>query len=54
MFERRNYIVANRSLGWDGTLKGERLPTGSFVYFAEMECESGEIFTRTGAVTLIR
>lgn len=54
VFEKKNYIAANRSLGWDGTLNGELLPTGSFVYFAEMECESGGVFTRKGTVTLIR
>ncbi|HRO48285.1 PKD domain-containing protein [Agriterribacter sp.] len=54
VFERRNYIAADRSLGWDGTFNGELLPTGSFVYFAEMECESGGIFTRKGTVTMIR
>lgn len=54
VFERKNYIAADRSQGWDGTLNGQPLPTGSFVYFAEMECESGGIFTRKGTVTLIR
>lgn len=54
VFERKNYIAADRSQGWDGTLNGELLPTGSFVYFAEMECELGGVFTRKGTITLIR
>lgn len=54
VFERNNYLAADKSLAWDGTVNGYPQPTGTYVYFAEMECESGGIFTRKGTVTLIR
>ncbi len=54
VFERNNFIAGDRSLCWDGTLNGQPAPSGAYVYFAEMECPSGGIFTRKGNVILIR
>lgn len=54
VFEKNNFIASDRSSAWDGTLKGQQLPTATFVYFAEMECPDGGTFTRKGTVTLIR
>ncbi|MBX3254325.1 MAG: PKD domain-containing protein [Chitinophagaceae bacterium] len=54
VFERSNFLANDRSTGWDGTLNGMPLQTDSYVYFVEMECDEGGIFTRKGTVTLIR
>jgi hypothetical protein len=54
VFERNNFIAGDRSLCWDGNYKGQQAPTGSYVYFVEMQCPSGGIFTRKGSVVLIR
>lgn len=54
VFERNNYLAADKRLGWDGTINGSMQQTGTYVYFAEMECESGGVFTRKGTITLIR
>jgi gliding motility-associated-like protein len=52
VFERRNFGIHDRSAGWDGRYKGVPVPTGSYIYLAEMECTSGEVITRKGTVTL--
>jgi gliding motility-associated-like protein len=54
VFERNNFIAGDRSSCWNGTFKGGQCPPGSYVYFAEMECPAGGVFTRKGTVILIR
>lgn len=54
VFERNNFIAGDRSLCWNGTLNGQPAPTGTYVYFVEMQCPSGGLFTRKGTVVLIR
>ena len=54
VYERNNLIGRDTSTAWDGTLNGQPLPTGTFVYYAEMECSSGGPFMRKGTITLIR
>lgn len=54
VFERKNFIAGDRSACWNGTFNGMDVPSGSYVYFVEMECPSGGLFTRKGSVVLIR
>lgn len=54
VFERRDFLAADKKLGWDGTLNGMQLQTDTYVYFVEMQCETGGVFTRKGTITLIR
>lgn len=54
VYERSNFIGRDTAAAWDGTLNGQPLPTGTFVYYAEMECPSGGPFMRKGTITLIR
>lgn len=54
VFERSNFLANDRSTGWDGTFNGMQLQADSYVYFVEMQCDDGGIFTRKGTVTLIR
>lgn len=52
VFERRNFGIHDRATGWDGRYKGVPVPTGTYVYTAEMECSAGEVITRKGTVTV--
>lgn len=53
-FREENIEVDNRSMGWDGTLKGLPAPVGTYAYFVEIQCYSGETFNRKGLITLTR
>lgn len=54
IFERNNIGIDDRSSGWDGKFKGQYVETGTYVYMAEMECITGELFTFKGTVTIVR
>ena len=54
VFERKNFYPGDYNLAWNGKYSGMDAPAGAYVYFAELECNAGEIFTRKGTVTLIR
>lgn len=54
VFERSNFIAADRSTAWDGTVNGTPAPEGTYVYFAEMQCPTGGVFMRKGSVVLVR
>ncbi len=53
MFERRNFYMDDRASAWDGRQKGVPVPTGTYVYVTELQCESGDTYTRQGTVTVI-
>lgn len=54
VYERSDFEGGNPSVAWDGTQNGQLLNTGTYVYFAEMRCATGEPFFRKGSITLIR
>ncbi|KIC94090.1 hypothetical protein OI18_13895 [Flavihumibacter solisilvae] len=54
VYERNNYQVGDRQAGWDGTIKGNPAPGGTYVYFVELICDSGELFTRKGTLIIVR
>jgi hypothetical protein len=54
VYERNNYQVGDRQAGWDGTIKGYPAPGGTYVYFVELICDSGELFTRKGTLIIVR
>ncbi len=54
IFERTNFAINDRSVGWNGLIKGQPAETGAYVYMAELECSSGLLFTRKGTVTVVR
>lgn len=54
VFERTGMPLNDATYAWDGTYKGATLPPDVFVYVVEALCESGEIMTIKGDVTLIR
>jgi len=54
IFEKRNFNIDDKSMGWDGTYMGKDLPTDVFVYSTEMICDGGESFTLKGTIMIIR
>ena len=44
----------NLGIGWDGTIKGNKAPPGTYVYVAQAQCDTGEYFTKKGTIVLIR
>jgi gliding motility-associated-like protein len=54
IFERTNFQIGERQAGWDGTISGNPAAAGTYVYFAEFICDSGELFTRKGTLIVIR
>jgi gliding motility-associated-like protein len=48
------YRTTNYHNGWDGTFRGERLATGTFVYIAQATDYRGKPLFQRGTVTLIR
>jgi gliding motility-associated-like protein len=54
VFERNNFDASAISNCWNGNSKGLPQPIGSYVYFVEMQCPSGEPFVQKGTVTLLR
>ncbi|HVW60799.1 MAG TPA: PKD domain-containing protein, partial [Puia sp.] len=54
VFEKDNVIAGDRASCWDGTCNGQKCEPGAYVYFIEMECPSGGVFSRRGSVVLIR
>ncbi len=53
VFEKRNFPIDDRAAGWDGYFKGLIAPVGSYVYFAELQCEGEAPFTMKGTVTIV-
>lgn len=55
VFEAVNIPANNSSVGWNGVIKGQDTPTSAtFVYVAEMECETGGKIFKKGSVSLIK
>lgn len=54
VFERHNFTSNDPENAWDGTNKGVPLPTGVYIYLAEIECSAGQMIQKKGTVTLIR
>ena len=55
LFERSHLEVTETGLtGWNGTYKDKPMPSGTYVYIANIVCDTGEIFPYKGTVVLIR
>ncbi|KYP13876.1 MAG: hypothetical protein A1D16_14770 [Flavihumibacter sp. CACIAM 22H1] len=54
VFERTGFRIGDREAGWNGAINGHPAPTGTYVYFAEFICDSGELFTRKGTIIITR
>jgi gliding motility-associated-like protein len=54
IFEKRNSQVGDRSAGWNGMVKNAPASPGTYIYMAELTCDSGEVFPLKGTVILIK
>ncbi len=54
VFEKTNININDRSAAWDGTFKGSPVATGTYVYIAELQCDTGEVFPMKGTLIIIR
>ncbi len=54
VFERYDMPINSSMHGWDGTWKGKKANADVYIYQVEVYCQSGELISSTGNVTLIR
>lgn len=54
VYRRDNIQPNDHSAGWDGKSAGIDMPSGVYVYIAEIICDTGDEFAYKGTVTLIR
>lgn len=55
LFERSHQPATETGFdGWNGTYKDRPMPSGTYVYVAEVVCDTGEVFPYKGTVVLIR
>ena len=55
LFETSNLVLGETSYtGWDGTYKNRPMQPGTYVYIADLVCDTGELFRYKGTVVLIR
>lgn len=54
VYERYDFPVRNESAGWDGTVNGQVLDPGVYMYAMELEFVNGDRRMYSGEVTLIR
>ncbi len=54
VFERTNINIDDRTAGWDGNFKGSPVSTGAYVYIAELQCDTGEVYALKGTLVITR
>jgi len=54
LFDRADFNINDRSMGWNGKYNGNYQDPGVYVYMIELECDTGEVFVLKGTITLIR
>ncbi|MFY0256059.1 PKD domain-containing protein [Chitinophaga sp. 30R24] len=54
VFENTHFPVNQPNDGWNGRIKNEDAPFGTYIYFMQTVCESGEQFTFKGTITLLK
>ncbi|HEV7333773.1 MAG TPA: PKD domain-containing protein [Flavisolibacter sp.] len=52
IFERTRFAADDVNGAWDGKLKGQRVPEGTYVYVAELSCND-QVFQHKGTVTVV-
>ncbi|MFY7900336.1 MAG: PKD domain-containing protein, partial [Chitinophagaceae bacterium] len=54
IFEKSNFQINDKLAGWNGKFQGHDQPMGTYIYSIEVECDTNEIFSKKGTITLIR
>ena len=54
VYERNNFDVNDRTIGWDGTFRGKEMEAGTYIWTLQVQFENGETQNLQGATTLIR
>ena len=54
LFENQLFLSSDFSAGWDGTARGELVPPGLYVWFAEVEFKEGTTKILEGEVSVVR
>ncbi len=54
VFEKLDFPPNGEAYGWDGKRQNRTLPSGVFVYYAEIEFTDGEVLIKKGDVTLMK
>jgi gliding motility-associated-like protein len=54
VFGRTSFQINTPAAGWDGMLKNQPAPIGTYVYAMEAMCEEGTSFLFRGVVTVVR
>ena len=54
LFEGKDLPIGSEPLGWDGSYKGQALPSATYIYYAEVEFIDGAIIPVKGDVNLLR
>jgi gliding motility-associated-like protein len=54
VFEKYSFKANDESAGWNGTYKGQKLPTEVYVYIMDIQCENNTVLTYKGNIALIK
>ncbi len=54
LFEAQDFLANDKNVGWDGSFRDTNMPSGSYVWFIEVEYPTGETNIERGSTTLIR
>jgi gliding motility-associated-like protein len=54
VFSRTHFQLNDKSAGWNGTFRGEKLLPDVFMYSASMVCDDNKVFEVKGSITLLR
>jgi gliding motility-associated-like protein len=54
VFEQENFSINDKSKGWNGTFKGEKLNKGVFAYAAQLICGDGQSIELKGSIMILQ
>ncbi len=54
LYEQSNFDINDNTTGWDGSFRGEPMPTGNYVWRTEVRFANGQIGSYKGGTLLIR